>query len=469
MGLQLRPARAFSKGRASEGDTPPPDNRLALADQAFYAAHRAAGQKEVMQVAWLYENAVDFDGLRRFHDHMSRSLWGRLIERPPLPFARYRWVRDPRRAPIDIAQTARPRAELSDWFDERAQLPVDPETGPAWHIGVLPLTDGSTAITMVISHYVLDGLGSVVEVAKAIMGYTQDFGYPPPRSRSRLRALVEDAGQTARDVPEVARAIVAAAKEARRRQDDGARDAAGPVALQRNGDSPVFVPGVWILIDIDDWDARAKALGGATNTLATGFAAKLAERMGRRRGDDGTLRLQVIVSDRTDERDTRAVAVSFTRVSIDPTQVTSDLRDARGAIKDALSTMRDAPDESSQLLPLTPFTPKRTWRRLVDWALNDPEQPTIISNFGDVGSVVTSPDGNPSQAAWARGTSHHLTREWLERSGGQLQVLFGRLPDTRKISMSIQAYQPGAENTKASLRELVARTLAEFGLTGEID
>jgi hypothetical protein len=467
MAFQVRPARTlFAKG-ASIGDARP-DNRLAFTDQAFYAAHRAAGQKEVMQVAWLYDNAVDFDGLRRFHDSMSHSLWGRLIERSPLPFARYRWVSDPRRAPIDVAQTARPRAELSDWFDERAQLPVDPEMGPAWHIGVLPLTDGSTAITMVISHYVLDGLGSVVEVAKALMGLNQDPGYPPPRSRSPLQALVQDAGEAVRDMPEVARAIAAAAREARRRKDEAARDAAGPVALRRDGDTPVLVPGVWILIDSDDWDARAKALGGASNTLATGLAAKLGEHLGRRRGDDGTLKLQVIVSDRT-ESDTRAVAVSFTRVSIDPKNVTTDLGDARSAIKQALKTMRDAPDESAQLLPLTPFTPGRTWRKLVDWALNDPDQPAIISNFGDVGSVVTSPDGNPSQAAWARGTSQHLTREWLEQSGGLLQVLFGRLPDTGKISMSIQAYQAGTVTTKPALRALAERTLAEFGLTGEID
>jgi hypothetical protein len=37
-----------------------------------------------------------------------------------------------------------------------------------------------------------------------------------------------------------------------------------------------------------------------------------------------------------------------------------------------------------------------------------------------------------------------------------------------KISISVRAYQPGAENTKPALRELAARTLAEFELTGEI-
>lgn len=449
-----------------------PDNRLALKDQAFYAGHRAAGQKEVMQVAWLYDRAIDVEGLRAFSQSMSRSLWGRLIERSPLPFARYRWVAELRPATIDIAESPRPRAELGDWFDERAQLHVDPEQGPAWHIGVLPLTDGSTAITMVISHYVLDGLGSVVEVAKAVMGFTFDHAYPPPRSRTRLRALVEDAGQTARDLPEVARAIVAAAKEARRRQDNVVRKQ--PNLARRGGgdkgagDQHVIVPGIWVLIDMADWDARATELGGASNTLATGFAAKLGEYLGRRHGGDGDVKIDLIASDRT-ENDTRALAVSLTRVSIDPTQVTKDLGDARSAVKDALKTLRETPDESSPLLPLAPFTPKRTWRQLMDWALNDPEHPAVVSNFGDVGSAVTAPDGTQSQAAWARGTNQHITGQWLEQAGGQLQVLFGRLPAVGKISMSIQAYQPGAVTTKTALRELVERTLAEFNLPAEID
>lgn len=445
-----------------------PDHRLALMDQAFYAGHHASGQSEVMQVAWLYDHPIDLDGLKRFHQTMSRSLWGRLIERSPLPFGRYRWVADQRSAPIDIAEAPRARTELGDWFDERAQLPVDPEQGPAWHVGVLPLTDGSTAITIVISHYILDGLGSVVEVAKAVMGLARDHHYPPPRSRGRPRALVEDAGQTARDIPEVARALVAAAKEARRRQSDDTRKAPKPTAVRRGGNHHVVVPGTWVLIDSADWDARAAALGGASNTLATGLAAKLGEHLGRRHPDDGTVKMQVIVSDRTED-DTRAVAVSFARVGIDPTDVTKDLSTARSAIKEALKTLRDTPDEASPLLPLTPFTPKRTWKQLMEWAMDDPDQPAVISNFGDVGSAVTCPDGTQCQAAWARGTNQHITEDRLERTGGLLQVLFGRLPTVNKISMSIQAYQPGGVTTKAELRDLVVSTLAEFDLSGEID
>ena len=447
-----------------------PDARLALLDQAFCAGHRVAGQKEVMQVGWLYQHAIDLDAVERFHHNLAHGLLGRRIERSPLPFARYRWVADPRPLDIDIATCARPRAELGDWFDERAQLPIDPESGPAWRLSILPLTDGSTGITFVISHYVLDGIGSVIAIAEAIMGVQRDVGYPPPRSRTRLRAVLQDAGETVRAAPDVARAIVAAARNARRARHDIVRSRAPRPIAPSGGDwdDPVAVPGLWIHIDMAAWDARAKALGGTDGTLGAALTAKLAERMGRRNGDDGTVVMQLLMSDRT-EGDTRAVAVAFPRVRIDPTGVTSDLQDARAAIKQALKAHQETPDEASQVAPLAPFTPKRTWKRVMDRAIEDPDHPVVFSNLGDVGDIVTCLDGTRCEYGYARGTSQHLTRRWLERTGGKLQLLYFRMPGLGKVSISLLAYQLGAENTKSALRELVVRTLAEFDLAGEID
>jgi hypothetical protein len=443
--VRIRPARASVNGRASNGDARP-DNRLAFLDQAFFAGHRAAGQKEVVQVVWIYEHAVDFDGLRRFHHNLGCGLLARRIERSPLPFARHRWVSDRGPSDIDIAECARPRAEVSDWADERSQLPVDPEWGPGWHFGVLPLTDGSTAISLVLSHYLLDGLGVVIALIEATLGNRRDLGYPPPRSRTRRRALVQDARQIARDVPEVARALVAGAKLARTqaRKPDSARSSASPpVALSGGGgDDPVVLPAITVYIDLDDWDARAEALGGTSSTLAAGLAAKLGEHLGRRRAGDGAVAVQIIMSDRA-EGDPRAIAISSARVIVDPTRVTTDLRDARAAIKQALTVLRETPDESSQLASLIPFTPKRTLKRLADGALTDAEYMN------------------------SRPTRQHVTRQWLERIGGQMYLLTFRIPG--RIVINLVAYQPGLENTKPALRELAARTLAEFNLTGEID
>ena len=382
-----------------------------------------------MQVVWVYEHAIDFDGLRRFHYNLGRGLLGRRIERSPLPFARHRWVLDRGPSDIDIAECARPRAELSDWADERSQLPADPERGPGWHLGVLPLNDGSTAVSLVASHYLLDGIGLAVALVDALSGNTRDLGYLPPRSRTRLRAVVEDARQTARDVPGVARALAAAPKWLSPRRPDIARSPVSrPVAIRAgDGDEPVVVPGITISIDVDVFDARAESLGGTGNTLIAGLAAKLGERMGHRHDEDGTVTVQLVMSDRT-EGDTRAVAVSLARIHVDPTQVTADLRDARAAVKQALKTWRETPHESSHLESLTPFMPKRTWKWAVDRSFADPDRPVVCSNLGDVGAVVNRLDGTDAEFSYARGTRQHVTRQWLERIGGQMHLLCFRIP-----------------------------------------
>ena len=451
-------------------------------DHALFAQHRAIGRSVVIQVVWVYEHAIDFDGVRRFKHNLGYGLLGRRIERSRL-IARHRWVSDRGPADIDIVECARPRDELSDWADERAQLPIDLEGGPGWHVGVLPLRDGSTAVSLVTSHYLIDGFGLALTIAEAVLENSRDLGYPPPRSRTRLRAVVQRARQTARDAPEVARALGAAARLARGRGRDGAPSPVPrPVAVgggdgDGDGDDTVVVPVITTHIDVDDWDARAKALGGTSETLLAGLAAKFGERMGRRRASDGAVTLLLPMSERT-ESDTRAVAVSYARVSVDPTPVTTDLRDARAAIKQALTTLRETPDEDErQLVWLAPLAPKWALKRLADATITDPDRPVFCSNLRDLGPVVYALAD--TEAEYAALTAHlyplHLirviaqqvTRQWLERAGGQLTLQSWRIGD--KIGITVEAYQPGAENTKLALRELAARTLAEFDLTGEIE
>jgi len=341
--------------------------------------------------------------------------------------------------------------------------------GPPGIFGVLPLTDGSTAVSLVLSHYVVDGLGLALVIADAARGNTHDLGYPPPHSRTRRHAAVQDARQTARDAPGVGRALVAAARLARRAQQDVARSPASrPVALRAgDGDGAVVVPAVSIQIDLDEWDARAKALGGAGKTLIAALAAKLAEGMGRRRAGDGFITLHLPMSDRT-EGDTRANAMSIASVSVDPTRVTTDLRDIRAAIKQALSTLRETPDESLQLRSLIPFTPKRALKRMVDAGLTDPDAPMLCSNLDEFDPMVVRLDGTDGEMILTRATGQGVTRQWLELAGGQMTLQSWRIGGGSKIYFTVNAYQPGAENTKPALREVAARTLAEFGLTGTI-
>ncbi|MCV7236497.1 hypothetical protein [Mycolicibacterium celeriflavum] len=439
-------------------------------DHGLFTQHHAIGRNLVIQGVWVYEHAIDFDRVRSFHRNLGHGLLGRRIESSPLPFGWHRWVLDHGPWGFDVEECPRPRDDLGDWIDERSQKTIDPESGPGWHLGVLPMEDGSTAVSLVVSHYLIDGLGLIVVLVDALLGNTRDLSYPPPNSRGRLRAVSQDTRLTLREAPEVARAVGLAARLARQRRRDFAQSPSLPppaATLPKAVDDDVIVvPGITIRVDLEDWDARAKALGGTSNTLTAGFAAKLGEHLGRRRAVDGAVTLQLPVSDRA-EGDTRANAMLIARVSIDPTGVTTGLGDIRAAIRQALKDVRETHDESLQLAWLLSFTPKRALRRMDDATVADPDHPVFCSNLGDVGSVVNRLDGTDAEYATARVTAQNETRQRLERTGGQLILQSLRIPGS--FIISVDAYQPGAENTKPALRKLAAETLAEFGLTGRIE
>jgi hypothetical protein len=273
-------------------------------------------------------------------------------------------------------------------------------------------------------------------------------------------------------VSEIGRALAAAARQARnQRQNTGqAQTSRSPIIGDGNNgaDRVVVVPTVTVLVDLADWDARAQALGGTSKTLLAGFVAKFAEHVGRRRAGDDTVTVQLPISTRV-EGDMRANAVSFARVSVDPTRVTTDLRDVRSDIKQALASLAETPNEdAARVASLIPFIPKRVLKRLseLDYTMLSDALPVLCSNLGDLGSVVCRLDGSDAEFVTGRLGFQHLTQQWLERTGGLMTVQSWRLHS--RIVISIGAYQPGAENTKLAMRELVTRTLDEFNLTGEI-
>ena len=462
-GVRARFGRSATKGTAR------PDNRLAFFDQATFLSLRASGRGQLMQIVWLYEHAVDFDKLRRTYRNGGYGLLGRRIERSPLPFGRHRWVSavgPP--SGVDIAQSARPRAELSDWADERAQLPIDPEWGPGWHLGVLPLTDGSTAVSVVLSHCLADGIAGMILIFNAVTDNVRDLGYPPPHSRTRLRAAVSDFRETLQGLPASVQAAGEAAKLVFRARHDIARPAAARTVstLEDGADCNVVVPTITVYVDLADWDAQANTLGGTSYSLFAGVAAKLGEHLGRRRSDDGTVTLLIPISDRTLD-DTRAIAMSYAKVSLDPARVTTDLSGARVTIKQALSTARETPDPALQILPLTPFIPKRVVQRLADLMFGFGDSAVLCSNLGDLPAEIACADGTPAEYVMLRPVDQGVTRQYIESSGGQLVVAGARI--SGQMSISVVAYQPGGKNSKQHLRELAAHTLAEFGLTGTID
>lgn len=446
-----------------------PDNLLTYTDHGLFLTLRVADQESIIQATWIYEHPVDYQGLKRFHDNFGYGITGRLVERSPLPFARHRWVSAPG-AHSDIAiSPPRSRAELTDWVDEQAQLPMDPEWGPGWRISVLPMTDGSTAVCLAGSHALGDGIAAALRVVETVMGNRSDLGYPPPQSRTRRQAVMADLRQAARDIPEATRALVKLVKLLRRRRTDPAAQqpralpALPASELKRN----VMLPGVFVTLDVAEWDSIAKKLGGNGHSLLAGFAAKVADRMGRC-GPDGTVTVLIPISERTSFEDDRANAVVMATAKLDPRGIQDDLSPARAAMRLAVDKARSEPDDLREIMPLIPWVPKRALRAVADNAFGlSADLPVFCSNVGDLPAEILRIDGTEAEYLFIRGIDRRVTREALEKRSGLLTVMAGRVDG--RVLMSVVAFQPGWENTKDALRELVGRTLSDFGLHGRID
>ncbi|BBZ44555.1 hypothetical protein MPRM_18360 [Mycobacterium parmense] len=434
-------------------------------DQASFLGLRALGYGALVQFNWIYNRAVDIDGLRRFHHNLGYGLLGRRIERSPLPFGRDRWVCARGPADLDIAETARPRADLSAWLLERARLPLDPEHGPSWHLGVLPLLDGGTAISLVTSHTIVDGLGILQAITDAATGRTRYLGYPSPCSRTRTRAVLQDTRQTLASVPEFARALRATARIVRLRRAEVATSImSAPPRPRDAGDDQPVVPTLTAYVDLADWDACANSLGGNSFTLVAGFAARLGVRLGRV-CDDGTVTLSFPVSERT-ENDTRGNAVVLPTISVDPTHLSSDLAEVRLKFKQAFADLAQITQELLAPLPLASLTPKWVARRTARMGLGAANSPIGCSNVGAIDSAVNRPDGTEADYASGRLIEPWITERTLEGMGGQLFVVSGRVGG--RIFLAVNAYLAGQQNSVAALREALSRTFDEFGLVAQI-
>lgn len=431
------------------------DNVLDLVDDTFFRVERAAGVTNVIQCMWMYDRAIDIDGLRRFHRHLQRGRLSRRIERSPLPFGRYRWVSPADQPAIEIVETARPRVEFDTWCNEQSSTWLDAERGPGWHLAVLPFTDGGAGISLIASHCLTDAVGLCQALADAATGEDNAVDWPAAGSRRRWRALREDTRQTVRDIPAIGRAAVAAARFLRDSAAAGPAAPAPTVAV----DEEITFPTATFFVDAGEWDARAQALAGTANGLFVALAARLAQRVGRV-GADGSVAVTMAVNERTDG-DARANAIKNVDFTVDPAPAATDLRGIRAATKQALVRSRHDPDARWTLLPLMPLVPERLGKRWVGAATNSAA--TVgSSNIGAVDPAANRPDGTDADHFAIRSLSARMTTGMMHQLGGLLSLLSGRM--NGRVFVSVVSYDPAGINSDSALQQCISSALKEFSL-----
>ncbi len=440
-------------------------NTLDLFDQTFSSLERATGVLGQLQCVWVYDREIDIDGLRRFHRHLQRGRLSRRIELSPLPFGRHRWVSSSDRSELEIVETPRPREEFDAWLREQAATPLDVEHGPEWHLAVLPFTDGGAGVSLVIPHALTDGVGLCEALADAASGRDDSISWPAAGSRPRWQALRDDARQAARDIPGIGRALVAAARLAGPNRDAASATRPSPArpACSAGPDESITLPTETVFIDADEWDARAHSLGGTSNSLLAGLAARLAQRVGRVTADR-SVTLAIPVNERTAD-DTRANAVANVGITVDPAQATKDLRAIRAATKQALIRRQDDPDKRWELMPLVLLLPQRLVKRIAGVAAGSATS-VVSSNIGVVNPAACRPDGTGADHFAIRAPHPDTTTAIMDRFGGMLSLASGRA--NGRVFVSVVAYEPGRPNSNEALRRDLSSALSDFSLAATI-
>jgi len=316
---------------------------------------------------------------------------------------------------------------------------------------------------LVISHCLTDGVGLCEALADAASGRHDPINWPAAGSRRRWQALRDDTRQTARDIPGIGRAVVAAAQFARRhrgRAGSAALPPTAPPAPTAGADERVTLSTATIFLDADEWDARAHSLGGSSNSLLAGLAARLAQRVGRVTAD-GSATPSIPVNERT-AGDTRANAITNVDITVDPALAATDLREIRAATKQALIRHREVPDERWALLPLVPLLPQRLVRQLVGVATGGTTN-VVSSNLGEVNPAAHRPDGTDADYVALLSRYPGLTKAMMHQLGGLMVVHSATVH--RQVFVSVLAYQPGRLSSNDELQQHVSSALSDFSLT----
>jgi hypothetical protein len=450
---------------------------LDLLDHATFDVGRATGSASALQCIWVYSRPIDADGLRQFHTHLERGRLSRCIERSPLPFGRHRWIASQGSSDIEFVASARRREELDVWLTEQVHTPLDCEHGPGWHLAVLPFTDGGCAVSMVVSHCLTDGIGLCEALTDAALGRDDPINWPSAASRGRWRALREDTGQTVRDIPAMGRAVVTAIRLGRSNRNGiggtppatpaEAQPASRPVTRreQSDGDDGEFtLPMATVFVDADQWKTRARALGGTSNALLVGVAARLAQRGGRA-GTDGSIIVMVPVNKR-DAGDTRANAITNVGVTVDdPMLATTDLREVRAAIWHSLVRHREMGDDEQAVNAIVPLLPKRI---LVGFHARAVVPRNVVgsSNLGMLDPAASRPDGTDADCFAIKNNFVRVTEATMRQRNGMQTMLSGIA--CGQVFITAVSHHPDRSNSNDELRQELWNTLNDFGLTGAL-
>lgn len=435
---------------------------LSFADHAMYLAHTATGQQAVIQALWRYRRPVDIAALIQFRDNLAQGHLARLIRPALLPFGRPQWIGAPPPSSSLAAATA-PLAPiaLQAWADAQVELQLDPERGPGWTFTIQSFADGSTVVSLVVSHCIADGMAGALAVIDAVRGMRSPLPVPAPPRRSAA-TLAAELLRVVQDAPATFRAITQLARRARTPRAIHSTPAISPVASTADDQTVVF-PSAFIRVPTSNWDAKARSLGANRLTLLIAVTAAFAEALGRVRGKEVTLLIPVNQRGGLYEAGGNQVSLATMKVAVNEPR--GRLHRLQRRLQATLLRTRREPDPLAALLPLAPFVPRRAFSAAAHLALGAlADLPVTCSYMGELPTDMLHIDGGVADGFCFRGVDRQASVRAIEARQGVATLLAGVTPGF--LHLNFVAYQPDILTESHRLRALVERLLANYDLVG---
>lgn len=438
---------------------------VSFSDQGMYLAHKAGGQQAVIQLLWRYRRPLDLKALERFRSHLAQGSLARLVTPARLPFGRHHWripLQSAACMPLTLSSPLAAEAWQA-WADAQVQLSMDPASGPAWNLTAQPFSDGSTLVSLVVSHCIADGTAMVLAVSAAARG---ESGVAPSTSFSALHpamVLGHELIQSLYDVPATFKALAVLAQTGLKNRTTAPKSA--PSDTTSTGVETIIVfPSVFVRIPVSVWDDRAKCLAANRFTLVAAMTAAFSELLGRTQNDEVTLLIPV--GQRGGLSDTDANRVTIATCQVPAVQYKGRLHVLQRKLQTALLKSRRNPDPLLAMMPLLPYVPERAFTQLASMAMGAlANLPVTCSHMGELPAEIFRIDGAEADHFCFRGVDRQTTVNAIEKRHGVATLLTGVA--SGYILLNFVAYQPGTVVNTAQLQALVIKLLERHHLIGE--
>ncbi|WP_433664252.1 hypothetical protein ACQPW1_20280 [Nocardia sp. CA-128927] len=432
--------------------------RLGDIDCVSARGHSALGGTLAIQAVWRYDCAVDMAALTEFHAALRTGRLGRVVVAAMIPAAGDRWSARAEFAPLEVAETPIPRADLETWIVEQGRAELHTFGGPAWRLSVVNCDNGESAVSLLASHTIADGLAFCDAIAEAVAGKAFDVRYSSDEF-GRMRLLSGDFRDAARRGGALLKAVGLAAQLAVSRRGD--------TKAQSDVDDRNFrLPTVDATVPAAQWHAAARARGGSATTLAVAVTAAIATEIGRT-DEQGLARMIMPVSTRSDE-DRRANALASIDFEVDLRDgALTDLAPLRALIKEKLSAAVTTGQPAAPLIPIAVALPRVLFAVLVRKVAADATV-SVCSNLGEIDPAMLCIDGHPASTIRLGLVNQSLdSRTVLTERGGNLYVSL--FESAGEITLRANGFHPPKLVDAEQLAKVVQQVLAEYGLTAILE